>query len=100
MEDQISGKELTSLTFSILGNKFTLRCTKQQENQLKAAIDQVQVISAEILRHTPNLSPQQAAILTAIESQKRLQRFLGSTSPFEREAKSLMKIIKKNLNDI
>lgn len=35
MEDQVSGNELTSITFTIMGNKFTLRCAKKQENDLK-----------------------------------------------------------------
>lgn len=99
MEDQVSGNELTSITFTIMGNKFTLRCAKKQENDLKKSIEQVRNISADILRKTPNLSITQAAILTAIESQNRLQSYLGASTPFQREAKSLIRIIKKNLND-
>lgn len=99
MEDQVSGDELTSITFSVMGNKFTLRCAKKQENDLKKSIEQVQSIGADILRKNPNLSVGQVAILTAIESQNRLQNYLGSSTPFHREAKSLIRIIKKNLND-
>ncbi len=74
------------ISFSLLGDSFTLRCHKQQKSDLIQAIRSVQELSARILRDSPTLSPQQAAILTAIDSQSRLQRYMGGSTPFQEEA--------------
>lgn len=92
MSDQAS--EIQEITFSVLGDSFTLRCRKSQEQELKSAVLSVQELAAKILRDSPTLSPQQAAILAAIESQSRLQRYMGGSTPFQDQAWRLTREIK------
>ncbi len=89
---------LEELTFSVLGDSFTLRCRKDQLPELKQAVLSVQEISGRILRDSPNISPQQAAILTAIDSQSRLQRYMGGSTPFQEEAARTVKEIRAILS--
>ncbi len=90
-----SAPEYEDLTFSLLGDSFTLRCRKEQKEELQQAVLNVQASTARILRDSPNISPQQAAILAAIDSQSRLQRYMGGSTPFQAEATKLVKEIEQ-----
>ena len=61
--------EIKTVTVSLLGESFTLRCHKSQADSLQRAVGKIQEITSKILRDNPSLTPQQAAIIAAIESQ-------------------------------
>ncbi|MBU3826752.1 MAG: cell division protein ZapA [Candidatus Anaerobiospirillum merdipullorum] len=82
------------ISFTILGNSFTLRCRKEQQADLKQAVLCIQEITSRILRDSPTLSPQQAAILAAIDSQSRLQHYMSGSTPFQDQASKTVQEIK------
>lgn len=90
--------ELKEFTFSVLGDSFTLRCRPSQERELKNAVLSVQELAASILRNSPTITPQQAAVLTALECQTRLQRFMSGSTPFQDQAWRLTREIKEILS--
>ncbi|MCR5084133.1 MAG: cell division protein ZapA [Succinivibrionaceae bacterium] len=71
-----------AVTFTLLGENFSLRCDPAERARLEAAVEQVRTMVARSLREHPGLSPQQTAILTAIECASRLQGFLGGSTAF------------------
>gem|GEM_PF-709940 len=81
---------LTAVSFSLFGENFTLSCRKDQKEALQKAIDAVIASTSRLLRDNPNLSPQQACILTAINTQSALQEFLGSDTPFQHQARKII----------
>ena len=92
--------EIKTVTVSLLGESFTLRCHKSQADSLQRAVGKIQEITARILRDNPSLTPQQAAIIAAIESQSQLQRYLDTSTPFQEQAMQLIHRIKRNLNNL
>lgn len=92
--------EIKTVTVSLLGESFTLRCHKSQADSLQRAVGKIQEITAKILRDNPSLTPQQASIIAAIESQSQLQRYLDTSTPFQEQAMQLIHRIKRNLNNI
>lgn len=95
MSDQ---NELEVVTFSILGDSFTLKCTAEQKAILLESVDHVKNATANILRDNPNLNPKQAAILVAIEVQGKFSNYTNYSSPFFNSAKRSMQKIKKTLS--
>lgn len=93
-------EEIKTVTVSLLGENFTLRCHKSQAESLQRAVGKIQEITAKTLRNNPTLTPQQAAIIAAIESQTQLQQYLESSTPFQEEAQKLIHRIKQNLNNL
>ena len=49
------------------------------------------------MRENPNLNPQQAAILIALENESRLRDYLENSTPFERLAEEQINTIKATL---
>ncbi len=92
--------EIKTVTVSLLGESFTLRCHKSQADSLQRAVGKIQEITSKILRDNPSLTPQQAAIIAAIESQSQLQRYLDTSTPFQEQALQLIHRIKRNLNSL
>ena len=92
--------EIKIVTVSLLGESFNLRCHKSQADSLQRAVGKIQEITAKILRDNPSLTPQQASLLAAIESQSQLQRYLDTSTPFQEQALNLIHRIKRNLNNI
>ncbi len=88
---------------SILGENFNLRCTSEKKAILELSVRNLQTKISKILRDNPGLSPFQATILTALDTESNLQEFLGSETPFIKQAtKKILKIkseIKKIEND-
>lgn len=78
-----TASEIENISFSVFGESFTLRCRKDQKENLLAAISTIQSKTSKLLRDNPTLSPQQTAILTAIEIQSALQTYMHSNTPFE-----------------
>ncbi len=89
--------EFVEFTFSVLGDRFTLRCRPDQERELKNAVLSVQELAASILRNSPSITPQQAAVLTALECQSRLQHFMSGSTPFQDQAWRLTREIREIL---
>ena len=87
--------DIKTVTVSLLGESFALRCHKSQAASLQRAVGKTQEITAK-----PSLTPQQAAIIAAIESQSQLQRYLDTSTPFQEQAMALIHRIKRNLNNI
>ena len=92
--------DIKTVTVSLLGESFALRCHKSQAASLQRAVGKTQEITAKILRDNPSLTPQQAAIIAAIESQSQLQRYLDTSTPFQEQALALIHSIKRNLYNI
>ena len=61
-----SSNENVTVTCTILGENFNLRCEKNQKLKLEQAIATLQEKAKELLRDSPNLTPTQAAILVAL----------------------------------
>ncbi|MBO6259105.1 MAG: cell division protein ZapA [Succinivibrio sp.] len=78
-----NANEIENISFSVFGESFTLRCRKDHKENLLAAISSIQSKTSKLLRDNPTLSPQQTAILTAIEIQSALQNYMHSNTPFE-----------------
>ena len=89
-----------NISFSILGDNFSLRCREDLKESLEEAVAQVQALSAKILRDNPNLKPQQAAILCALETQSKLIQIKSGATPFASKAQSTLNKVYNNLNEI
>lgn len=92
--------EIKTVTVSLLGDSFTLRCHRSKSDSLQRAVIKVQELTARILRDNPSLTPQQAAIIAAIDSQSQLQCYLDTSTPFQEKAMQLIHRIKRNINVI
>lgn len=90
----------TSVQVSLLGENFSLRCHKAQAESLQRAVAKTQELTSKILKSNPSLTPQQAAIIAAIETQSQLQRHMELSSPFHEKAMQLIHRIKRNLDNI
>lgn len=97
-EEQGDPNEVVSVNFTILGNSFSLRVRRAQRENLLEAVKSVQERSSSMLRQNPTLSPQQTAILTAIDSESALRAYLGSNTPFQEQAFSLVRRIRQVLD--
>lgn len=86
------------VTCSLFGESFNLRCTKENKSSLELAVEQIQSKAALMLRDNPNLTPVQAAILVALESQTSLNDYLNSETPFVNQATKLILKIKDSIN--
>ncbi|SPT68406.1 Uncharacterized protein conserved in bacteria [Anaerobiospirillum thomasii] len=89
-----------NISFTILGENFSVRCRKDQEEALESAIQKVQDLCAKILRDNPNLTPQQGAILCALEAQSKLMAIAQGHTPFAMQAQSTLNRVYGNLNEI
>mgnify|MGYP003377585397 CR=1 FL=1 len=78
--------DIKTVTVSLLGESFALRCHKSQAASLQRAVGKTQEITAKILRDNPSLTPQ--------------QRYLDTSTPFQEQAMALIHRIKRNLNNI
>ncbi len=97
MTDSTAGEGIENLSFSIFGQSYTLKCKKEQKENLLEAINVVQTKTAKLLRDNPTLAPQQVAILTAIEIQSSLQNFTTTNTPFQKEAFDQVRKMKRSL---
>ena len=86
MTDTTQTEGVEILSFSVFGQSYTLKCRKDQKENLLQAISVVQTKTAKLLRDNPTLGPQQVAILTAIEIQSALQNFANHNTPFQKKA--------------
>lgn len=98
--DAQNDTEMVKIEFSILGESFVLSCKAQDEENLKKSINNIKEATAKILRANPNMSPQQAAILTALDSQNQLLTYKQHKSPFILRAQRLIEEIEKNANKV
>ena len=89
--------EVVTVNFTILGSAFSLKVRKSQRDNLLEAVKSVQERSSSMLRSNPTLSPQQTAILTAIDSESALRAYLGANTPFQDQAFSLVRKIARVL---
>ncbi len=85
---------IQTVTFSIFGESFTLRCRKDQIEQLQNSIRSIQDKTSRMLRDNPTLTPQQAAILIAIETENALQGYMHTNTPFQDEAFEILKKVR------
>ncbi len=97
---QDPGPELESVSFTIMGERFTLRTPATEAEHLRQSVKRVQEMSASYLRDSPHLSPQQAAILTAIEASSQLIELKERRSPLQKEASDLTASITRRLKRI
>ena len=81
---------------ALFGESFNLRCAKEQKEKLQRAIASLQTKASSMMRDNPNLTPTQAAILIALDSESTLQEYLNKT-PFENEALKLITRMKVSL---
>jgi cell division protein ZapA (FtsZ GTPase activity inhibitor) len=78
---------------SILGENFNLRCSPEKKPILEASVKNLQSKISKMLRDNPSISPFQAAILTALDSESNLLEFLESDTPFINQAtKKILKM--------
>ncbi len=77
---------LEIVTFSVLGENFNLRCPKNQKENLEKACSSLKEKSLKILKKSPGLTPTQAAVLLALDSESALLNFLMEDTPFTRKA--------------
>lgn len=96
-EDKGDPNEVVTVNFTILGNSFSLKVRRAQRENLLEAVESVKERSSSMLRQNPTLSPQQAAILTAIDSESALRAYLGSNTPFQDQAFTLVRRISQVL---
>ncbi|MGN0909694.1 MAG: cell division protein ZapA [Succinivibrio sp.] len=89
--------EIVTVNFTILGNSFSLKVRKSQKDNLLGAVEAVKERSSSMLRQNPTLSAPQAAILAAIDSESALRAYLGSNTPFQDQAFSLVRRISQVL---
>ena len=97
MAESTQPEGIENLSFSIFGQSYTLKCKKDQQQNLLEAINVVQNKTAKLLRDNPTLSPQQVAILTAIEIQSSLLNFTNHNTPFQKEAFEHIRKMKRSL---
>lgn len=82
---------------ALFGESFNLRCAKEQKENLQKAIASLQTKASSMMRENPNLTPTQAAILIALDSESTLQGYLNDKTPFENEALKLITKMKTSL---
>lgn len=82
---------------ALFGESFNLRCAKEQKEKLQRAIASLQTKASNMMRENPNLTPTQAAILIALDSESTLLGFLNDKTPFENEALKLITKMKTSL---
>ena len=95
-----SSNENVTVTCTILGENFNLRCEKNQKLKLEQAIATLQEKAKELLRDSPNLTPTQAARLVALDTEHRLAKHLDNQTPFQKDAKKLIDKIKGKLQKV
>ena len=95
-----SSNENVTVTCTILGENFNLRCEKKQKLKLEQAIATLQEKAKELLRDSPTLTPTQAAILVALDTEHRLAKYLDNQTPFQKDAKKLIDKIKGKLQKV
>lgn len=78
---------------SILGENFTLSCNKDDEVHLRDAIKSLQESAKVLLNANPNLSPQQAAILTALKALTQKKQLEHASAPFLRILEEQLDVI-------
>ena len=96
MSDALDQKT-ENVTFSLFGITFTLRVTADKIKGLRESIASIQSKSLQMMRENPTLSPQQTAVLIALESENRLRDYLENSSPFEALAQQKIETIKATL---
>ena len=89
-------------SFRQFGAWLKSQLSKNNAPQLSRATEKictksVQERSSSMLRSNPTLSPQQTAILTAIDSESALRAYLGANTPFQDQAFSLVRKIARVL---
>lgn len=95
-----SSNENVTVTCTILGENFNLRCEKNQKLKLEQAIATLQEKAKELLRDSPTLTPTQVAILVALDTEHRLAKYLDNQTPFQKDAKKLIDKIKGKLQKV
>ena len=95
-----SSNENVTVTCTILGENFNLRCEKNQKLKLEQAIATLQEKAKELLRDSPTLTLTQAAILVALDTEHRLAKYLDNQTPFQKDAKKLIDKIKGKLQKV
>ena len=95
-----SSNENVTVTCTILGENFNLRCEKNQKLKLEQAIATLQEKAKELLRDSPTLTPTQSAILVALDTEHRLAKYLDNQTPFQKDAKKLIDKIKGKLQKV
>ena len=88
---------LENFTFSLFGITFTLRVPHDKVKGLRESVAAIQAKTSQMMRENPNLNPQQAAILIALENESRLRAYLENSTPFERLAEEQINTIKATL---
>ncbi|MGN0903108.1 MAG: cell division protein ZapA [Succinivibrio sp.] len=95
--------DYTSVSFSILAEQFSLRCKKEDEELLKAAVENVKTTVSSMLRQNPTLSPIQASILALIKTNQDLLEHSSNDSDFAKKVTPkiarLNRILKKVNNE-
>lgn len=101
MDDtQQNDSEMVAVKFSILGQTFSVSCKKENQVNFNESIEHVKKFAADLLGSNPNMSPIQAAILTAVDSENRLLTYQTEKSPFIKKAEKLIAEIESNANKI
>ena len=85
---------------ALFGESFNLRCAKEQKEKLQRAIASLQTKASNMMRENPNLTPTQAAILVALDTEHRLAKYLDNQTPFQKDAKKLIDKIKGKLQKV
>ncbi len=93
MERTENPNAIVPVTFTLLGCTFSLKVRNSQKQNLLDAVRAVSENTSQSLRQNPNLGPLQAAILAALDAQSRLSGFVGTNTPFQDQAFSLIRRI-------
>lgn len=95
MPDQNDSQDFVQC--ALFGESFNLRCAKAQKDNLQKAVASLQAKASNMMRENPNLTPTQAAILIALDSESTLQSYLNDKTPFENEIQKLILKMKVSL---
>ncbi|MBQ4245571.1 MAG: cell division protein ZapA [Succinivibrio sp.] len=88
-----------SVTCSVFGENFKLRCTKKDKQKLLKAVSLIEEKSLAMLKENPFLRPLQAAILVALNIESELLDYKESKKSLPNEATKIIDSIREELKD-
>lgn len=97
MSNAPANDEPETVGFTILGNAFSVRVRKSEKERFLEAVKHLQDRASAMLRTNPNLSPMQAAIMIALDTEVKMLDYISANTPFQDRAFSLIHKIQREL---
>lgn len=89
--------EPETVGFTILGNAFSVRVRKSEKERFLEAVKNLQDRASAMLRTNPNLSPMQASIMIALDTEVKMLDYVNANTPFQDQAFALVRKIQREL---